>query len=48
MPSFLQLPVSWVGAGVYQTLNIPAQIFVRFTGVPGNQIIPPIFNPFLP
>ena len=48
VPSFLQLPVSWVGAGVYQTLNIPAQIFVRFTGVTGNQIIPPILNPFAP
>ncbi|OBK27395.1 hypothetical protein A5634_23050 [Mycobacterium asiaticum] len=47
MPSFLQLPVSWVGAGIYQTLNIPAQMFVRFTGVTGNEIIPPILNPFL-
>lgn len=48
MPSFLQLPVSWIGAGIYQTVNIPAQIFIRFTGVTGNQIIPPIFNPFYP
>ncbi|QLL05383.1 PE domain-containing protein [Mycobacterium vicinigordonae] len=47
VPSFLQVPVSWVGAGVYQTLNIPAQIFVRFTGVTGNQIIPPVLNPFI-
>ncbi len=48
VPSFLQVPVSWVGAGVYQALNIPAQVFVRLTGVTGNQIIPPILNPFLP
>ncbi|WP_139805412.1 alkaline phosphatase family protein, partial [Mycobacterium intermedium] len=48
VPSFLQLPVSWIGAGIYQTLNIPAQIYIRFTGVTGNQIIPPILNPFLP
>ena len=48
VPGFLQAPVSWVGAGVYQALNIPAQIFVRFTGVTGNAIIPPILNPFLP
>lgn len=47
MPEFLQLPVSWIGAGVYQALNIPAQMFVRFTGVTGNEIIPPILNPFL-
>lgn len=47
VPSFLQLPVSWIGAGIYQAFNIPAQVFVRFTGVTGNQIIPPIFNPFL-
>jgi hypothetical protein len=48
VPSFLQLPVSWVGAGVYQALNIPAQVFVRLTGVTGNEIIPPILNPFYP
>jgi hypothetical protein len=48
VPSFLQLPVSWVGAGVYQALNIPAQIWVRFTGVTGNQIIAPDLNPFYP
>ncbi|ARG91869.1 hypothetical protein B1T50_07630 [Mycobacterium kansasii] len=47
VPSFLQLPVSWLGAGVYQSLNIPAQIWVRLTGVTGNQIIPPVLNPFL-
>ncbi len=46
VPSFLQVPVSWIGAGVYQAVNIPAQIFVRLTGVTGNQIIPPILNPF--
>ncbi|GAB7145227.1 hypothetical protein LRC484719_38280 [Mycobacterium riyadhense] len=48
VPGFLQVPVSWLGAGVYQTINIPAQIWVRLTGVTGNQIIPPILNPFLP
>ncbi|MFV8318106.1 PE domain-containing protein [Mycobacterium sp. 23] len=48
VPSFLQVPVSWIGAGVYQSLNIPAQIWVRLTGVTGNKIIPPILNPFLP
>ncbi|ORV73058.1 PE domain-containing protein [Mycobacterium gastri] len=47
VPSFLQLPVSWIGAGVYQSLNIPAQIWVRLTGVTGNDIIPPVLNPFL-
>lgn len=47
VPSFLQIPVSWVGAGIYQSLNIPAQVWVRFTGVTGNQIIPPILNPFI-
>lgn len=46
-PSFLQVPVSWLGSAVYQTFNIPAQIFVRFTGVTGNQIIPPDLNPFI-
>ncbi|OBK17927.1 PE domain-containing protein [Mycobacterium asiaticum] len=48
VPDFLKLPVSWLGAGVYQTLNIPAQIFVRLTGVTGNQIIAPDLNPFYP
>ncbi|WP_158018269.1 PE domain-containing protein [Mycobacterium basiliense] len=48
VPSFLQVPVSWLGAGIYQAVNIPAQIWVRLTGVTGNQIIPPVFNPFLP
>ncbi|MDP7704274.1 MULTISPECIES: PE domain-containing protein [unclassified Mycobacterium] len=47
VPSFLQVPVSWIGAGVYQSLNIPAQVWVRLTGVTGNEIIPPILNPFL-
>ncbi|WP_373200159.1 PE domain-containing protein [Mycobacterium marinum] len=48
VPSFLQVPVSWLGAGVYQLVNIPAQIWIRLTGVTGNEIIPPVFNPFLP
>lgn len=47
VPSFLQVPVSWLGAGVYQSVNIPAQIWARITGVTGNQIIPPVPNPFL-
>ena len=47
MPEFLQLPVSWIGAGIYQTVNIPVQAFVRLTGVTGNAIIPPILNPFM-
>lgn len=47
VPTFLQPAVSWVGAGVYQALNIPAQVFVRLTGVTGNQIIPPVLNPFI-
>ncbi|OBK28849.1 hypothetical protein A5634_19605 [Mycobacterium asiaticum] len=47
VPDLLKLPVSWLGAGVYQTLNIPAQMFVRLTGVTGNQIIPPVLNPFI-
>lgn len=47
VPDFLKVPVSWAGAAVYQSLNIPAQIWVRFTGVTGNQIIPPVLNPFL-
>ncbi len=47
VPEFLQFPVSWIGAGIYQSLNIPAQIWCRLTGVTGNQIIPPILNPFL-
>jgi hypothetical protein len=48
VPGFLQVPASWVGAGIYQSLNIPAQIWARLTGVTGNKIIPPILNPFLP
>ena len=47
VPELLKVPVSWIGAGVYQALNIPAQIWCRFTGVTGNQIIPPVLNPFL-
>lgn len=47
MPEFLQLPVSWIGAGIYQTVNIPVQMWVRLTGVTGNAIIPPILNPFM-
>lgn len=48
VPELLKVPVSWIGAGIYQSLNIPAQIWCRLTGVTGNQIVPPILNPFLP
>ena len=48
VPGFLKVPVSWMGAGVYQSVNIPAQIWARITGVTGNEIIPPVLNPFLP
>ncbi|MFV0496452.1 PE domain-containing protein [Mycobacterium sp.] len=46
VPDFLRLPASWLGAGVYQLLNMPAQVWVRLTGVTGNAIIPPVLNPF--
>jgi hypothetical protein len=47
VPEFLQEPVSWIGAGVYQSLNIPVQVWLRLTGVSNNAIIPPILNPFM-
>jgi hypothetical protein len=45
-PAFLQGPVSWLGALAYQAVNVPAQAWARITGVTGNDIFPPIFNPF--
>ncbi len=46
MPEYLKLPVQFLGAVIYQALNIPAQIIVRLTGVTGNQIIPPDLWPY--
>ena len=48
LPEILALPVLFIGAVVYQLVNIPVQIIVRLTGVTGNQIIPPNWWPFLP
>jgi hypothetical protein len=42
----LKLPVQFIGAVLYQLLNIPAQIIARLTGVTGNQIIPPDLWPY--
>ena len=48
VPSFLSKPVLFVGAVIYQMVNIPAQLIVRLTGVTGNQIIPPQWWPYNP
>lgn len=48
VPSFLSTPVLFVGAVIYQMVNIPAQVIVRLTGVTGNQIIPPQWWPYNP
>jgi hypothetical protein len=48
VPEFLQLPVQFIGAVIYQMFNIPAQIIARMTGVTGNQIIPPDLWPYEP
>lgn len=48
VPEFLQLPVQFIGAVIYQMFNIPAQIIARLTGVTGNQIIPPELWPYNP
>lgn len=48
VPEFLEMPVRYLGAFIYQMFNIPAQIIVRLTGVTGNDIIPPEFYPFFP
>jgi hypothetical protein len=48
VPEFLQLPVEFIGAVLYQMVNIPAQIIARLTGVTGNQIIPPDLWPYEP
>lgn len=41
VPEFLSLPIEFVGAILYQMVNIPVQVIVRLTGLTGNQIIPP-------
>lgn len=48
VPSVLSKPVLFVGAVIYQMVNIPAQLIVRLTGVTGNQIIPPQWWPYNP
>jgi hypothetical protein len=42
----LKLPIQFLGAVLYQAVNIPAQIIARLTGVTGNQIIPPDLWPY--
>jgi hypothetical protein len=42
----LKLPIQFIGALLYQAVNIPAQIIARLTGVTGNQIIPPDLWPY--
>jgi hypothetical protein len=42
----LKLPIQFIGAVLYQAVNIPAQIIARLTGVTGNQIIPPDLWPY--
>lgn len=48
MSSPFKLPIQFVGAVLYQLVNIPAQIIARLTGVTGNQIIPPDLWPYTP
>jgi len=48
LPEILALPVLFIGAVVYQIVNIPVQIIVRLTGVTGNSIIPPQWWPYYP
>lgn len=48
LPEFLALPIKFIGAIIYQLVNIPAQLIVRLTGVTGNQIIPPQLWPYNP
>lgn len=43
-----KLPIQFVGAVLYQLVNIPVQIIARLTGVTGNQIIPPDLWPYTP
>ena len=47
-PGPLKLAIQFVGAVLYQAVNIPTQIIVRLTGVTGNQIIPPDLWPYTP
>jgi hypothetical protein len=46
VPDYLQGPASWIGATIYNSINVPAQIWARITGVTGNDIFPQTFNPF--
>jgi hypothetical protein len=48
LPEILALPVLFIGAVVYQIVNIPAQLIVRLTGVTGNSIFPPQWWPYNP
>ncbi|MCB1263195.1 MAG: alkaline phosphatase family protein [Mycobacterium sp.] len=48
LPDLLKAPIEFLGAVIYQLVNIPVQIFVRLTGVTGNSIIPPQWWPFYP
>jgi len=48
LPELLAVPILFLGAVLYQAVNIPAQIIVRLTGVTGNSIIPPQFWPYYP
>lgn len=48
LPEILAVPILFVGAVIYQVVNIPVQIIVRLTGVTGNNIFPPQFWPFYP
>lgn len=46
LPVFIALPVQFIGAVLYQSTNIPAQLIARLTGVTGNDIIPPNLWPY--
>ncbi len=48
LPELVAVPVLFVGAVIYNIVNIPVQVIVRLTGVTGNQIIPRNWWPFLP
>lgn len=48
LPELLALPIKFLGAIIYQLVNIPVQLIVRATGVTGNQIIPPQLWPYNP
>lgn len=48
LPDFLTLPIEFIGAVIYQLVNIPVQLIVRLTGVTGNSIFPPQWWPYNP